>query len=106
MPKLYTIALWNGAKGEAFGFIYRKKIDSGVITLQSTWDIEIEPRVIWAWKRINLRLRIRKLPLICSTIRSHADAIQQLDLPRGVIDPVYLRQIQKETIGSIDYIQL
>lgn len=96
MPKLRIMALWNGAKGEACGFIYRKKSDSAVITLQSTWDIKLEPRVVHAWKSVASRLRIRKQPLSGSAIRSHGDAIQQLGLPREVIDPVSLWQIRKE----------
>lgn len=99
MPELRIMALWDGARGEVCGFIYRKDGDSSIITLQSTWDIKLEPRVIQAWERITSNLRIRKQPLSSSTIRFHGDAIQQLDLPHEVIDPVSLRQIRKEGIG-------
>lgn len=104
MPELRIMALWNGAGGEACGFIYPKEGGSAIITLKRTWDIKLEPPVIQAWERIISNLRIKKQFLSSSTIRSDGDAIQQLDLPHEVIDSVSLRQIRKVGIGRRSFL--
>lgn len=104
MPKLHTMALWNGGKEEACGFVYRRKGNSAYITLLSTWDMKLEPRVAQVWERTasqygSCTLRIAEKWLSSSGIRSHGDAIHQLDLPDGVIDPMSLLQIRREEIS-------
>lgn len=99
MPKLQTMALWNGAKREACAFQYRRK--DGTITWRGTWDIRLElcGGVLDDWTKVGSRYAGRellvKVELIQCEIRSHGDAIHHLNLPR-VIDPVSMRQIQKE----------
>ena len=99
MPKLRTFALWNGAKGEACAFIYRRERDFATITVKSTWYMELDPRVIQAWREVTSDLRISTQLLSRSAVSSHGDAIQLLNLPCEVINPISSRQIRKEGIG-------
>ncbi|KAK4142666.1 uncharacterized protein C8A04DRAFT_38061 [Dichotomopilus funicola] len=78
MPKLQTMVLWNGGKGEACAFIYRRDIEKPSIIWRSTWVMNLGE------------------PLCRCIIGSHGDAISQLGLPHEVIDPVSLWQIRKE----------
>ncbi|KAF4463384.1 F-box domain-containing [Fusarium albosuccineum] len=98
MPELQTMALWNGAKGEACAFTYRR--GDGSITWRGTWDMKLEPCVIEAWRRVVYQYSRQafraKSEIIGSRILSHGDAIHHLDLPAGVIDPVSLWQIREE----------
>ncbi|KAE8325960.1 hypothetical protein BDV39DRAFT_206347 [Aspergillus sergii] len=102
MPRLQTMALWNGGKREACGFLFRKGRNNPTITLRSTWDMNLEHRTIKVWRRVaspnGLRIEIRMLR--GDIINSHGDAIYHLGLPHGVIDPVSLRQIRKEGLSG------
>ncbi|KAL1882517.1 hypothetical protein Plec18167_002933 [Paecilomyces lecythidis] len=98
MPRLDTMALWNYQKGEACVFTYHK----GSIIWRGTWDMELEPRVIEAWRRFTTRhtsyeFSVKTELLPCDIANSHGDAIYHLKLPREVIDPVSLWQIRRET---------
>lgn len=101
MPRLHTMALWNGGKEEACAFIYCKGCHNPSITWRGTWDLKLEPRVIQAWEMVASKytsgeLRVEKQPLYCGVVNSHGDTIHHLDLPPGVIDPVSLWQIRRE----------
>lgn len=101
MPKLHTMALWNGGKGEAYAFIYRRDFEKPSIIWRSTWVVNLEPSVIQAWERVASKytpysLRFESEPLCCGIIGSHGDAIYQLGLPREVVNPISLWQIRKE----------
>ncbi|OIW32387.1 hypothetical protein CONLIGDRAFT_678788 [Coniochaeta ligniaria NRRL 30616] len=101
MPKLCTMALWNGGKGEACAFIHRHDIERPSIIWRGTWDLDLEPRAVQAWERVASEytpksLRFQSQALCGSVIGSHGDAIHLLDLPRGVVDPVSLWQIRRE----------
>lgn len=99
MPKLRTLLLWNAEKGEACAFIYRRERDFATITVKSTWVMELDPRVIQAWRTVTSDLRINMQLLSRSEVSFHGDAIQLLDLPCEVIDTISSRQIRKEGIG-------
>ena len=95
------MAIWNGGKGEACAFLCQKKDNCASITWFGTWDLELRPCVVEAWERLateftRSNIRVEKQRLRDDVISSHGDAIYQLDLPCGVIDPVSLWQIQKE----------
>jgi hypothetical protein len=64
---------------------------------QSAWKMHIQPCVIEAWE---LALKDTLIPreefLEPKLIRSHGDAIAQLDLPDGIVDPISLEQIRDE----------
>ncbi|KAI3328998.1 hypothetical protein HD806DRAFT_481340 [Xylariaceae sp. AK1471] len=101
MPRLHTMAIWNGGKGEACAFIYRKKNSGSSITWRSTWDLELGPSIVEAWEKVatestQSRFWVEKHQLRGDSITSHGDAICQLDLPYGVIDPASLWQIRRE----------
>ncbi|KAK1772839.1 hypothetical protein QBC33DRAFT_31227 [Phialemonium atrogriseum] len=104
MPKLHTMALWNGGKGQACAFIYRRDFGKTSIVWRGTWEMNLEPRVIRAWERVvstleyttSYSLRVESQPLCPGIIGSHGDAIHQLDLPIGVVDPTSLWQIRRE----------
>ncbi|OGM47451.1 hypothetical protein ABOM_002608 [Aspergillus bombycis] len=101
MPRLQTMALWNGGRRKACGFIFRKGPNNPSITVRSTWDMKLQHRTIHIWKRVASpnELRIEKEMLRSDIIKSHGDAICHLGLPHGVIDPVSLRQIHQEGIS-------
>lgn len=95
----YVLWHYGTGPGEKPADSYIAEGESAIITLQSTWDIKLEPRVIQDWESITSYFRIRKQPLSSSTIRSHGDVIQQLGLPHEMIDPVSLQQTRKEGMG-------
>lgn len=101
MPRLQTMALWNGGKRDACGFMFRKGRNNPTITLRSTWDINLQHKTIKVWRRVaslnGLRIEMRMLR--GDIINSHGDAIYHLGLNHEVIDPVSLWQIRKEGIG-------
>jgi hypothetical protein len=101
MPRLHIMALWNCGKGEAYIFIYRKECNNPLVIWRGTWDVRLEPRVIQAWGRVASKyspyeLRVEKQPLRCGIISPHGEVMHQLNLPRGVLDPVSLWQIRRE----------
>ncbi|KAH6665695.1 hypothetical protein B0J14DRAFT_210286 [Halenospora varia] len=104
MPKLQFMAVCNCGEGDACVFIYRKECNSSSIIWRGIWDLKLEPRVIQAWQEVAIKytpyeLRVKKEQLRGGTVTSHGEAIHQLDLPRGVLDPVSLCQIRREGKG-------
>ncbi|KAM0426340.1 hypothetical protein ACHAPT_008381 [Fusarium lateritium] len=100
MPELQTMALWNGAKGEACAFTFRREDSS--ITWKGTWEMELEKKVVDAWRQViheDNREPFRiKYEEIYDEIFSHGDAIHYFGVPAGVIDPVSLWQIRHEHV--------
>lgn len=101
MPKLRTLALWNGTRGMAAAFTYRVHRDYATITWRGTWNHEFSLPVIEAWQSVastlhSVELRIEKQLIGQDVIRSHGDAIYHLDLPCRVVEPASLWQIRKE----------
>jgi hypothetical protein len=100
MPKLRTLAIWNGREGNACAFIYHTDQTSAHITWRSTWEMHLSPRVVEVWERVALesrscRLRVTKQQ-VQGVIGSHGDAIHRLSLPCPVVDPESLWQIRRE----------
>ena len=102
MPKLRTIVLWNGSKGNASAFSYQAGPDRTCITWRGTWDHDFSPGVVATWQRVasklypwprELETRTQKID---SEILSHGDAIQFLDLPCRVVEPASSWQIRSE----------
>ncbi|KAK2736570.1 hypothetical protein CKAH01_07770 [Colletotrichum kahawae] len=105
MPNLHTMVIWNGRKGEAFKFFYRAKSSHTCIGWRGTWDLKLDTKVIRNWQRVADKhtrhdLRVSPEPLILDSIGSHADAIDLLDLPSGVVHPVSLLQMRREAETS------
>ncbi|CAG9972365.1 unnamed protein product [Clonostachys byssicola] len=103
MPKLETMNIWSGLKGEACAFMYRQNDSS--ITWRGTWEFEFSRDIIQRWKKVVARfareeLQVR-LQLLDCEILSHGDAIHHLSLD-CVIDPVSLLQIRGESEQSFD----
>ncbi|KAL7795950.1 hypothetical protein V8C37DRAFT_408451 [Trichoderma ceciliae] len=102
MPKLHTMLLWHGRKGEACAFIYRKGNGNPPITWRATWDLDLclKADVVEAWEKVALKFASAELHInqqrVQKDIASHGDAIYYLDLPCRVIDPVSLWQIRRE----------
>ncbi|KAF5008200.1 hypothetical protein FDECE_5533 [Fusarium decemcellulare] len=97
MPKLETMTLWNGAKGEACSFTWCRQGAS--ISWRGTWDLKLEPSVLTAWKVVAYEYARHEFTvnkeLLTHKIGSHGDAIQYLGL-QSVVDDTSLRQIRKE----------
>ncbi|KAI8956176.1 hypothetical protein F4801DRAFT_525706 [Xylaria longipes] len=103
MPELHTFVLWNGGKAHACAFIYRVGRDSASVTWRGTWRLELSPLVVKSWQLVASKLPCSefselqmKQEYIQGPIKSHGDAIYQLELPCQVIDPASLWQIRRE----------
>ncbi|KAK0726416.1 hypothetical protein B0T21DRAFT_293514 [Apiosordaria backusii] len=101
MPKLHTLVLWNGQRGNACAFIYQAHSDHASITWRGTWDVDFDPAMVDVWRRVAFEghsrhaLQVRKRT-VKNVIESHGDAICHLKLPCQVVTPTSLWQIRKE----------
>ncbi|MBE3048269.1 hypothetical protein IMZ48_38350 [Candidatus Bathyarchaeota archaeon] len=103
MPKLRTLQIWNGTKGNACAFIYhwgKGGAGGAYITWRGTWDLELSPPLVEVWQRVALDsgasgLRVDK-QRVEGIIGSHGEAIYRLDLPSRVVTPASLWQIRRE----------
>ena len=116
LPALESMELWNGKEGLACVFQYQDLAPSSSssstgpprITWRATWDVELEPRVVEAWKKVVVykrgpcaQLQVVKDVLDVSAaaaIKSHGDAICHLHLANDVLHPVSLSQIRRENM--------
>jgi hypothetical protein len=101
MPRLQTLVLWNGTKGDACAFIYQcTDRDGAHVTWRGTWDLELSPRVVEVWERVALESHSCALRVgeqrVEAVIGSHGDAIHHLRLPCRVVAPASLWQIRRE----------
>ena len=94
MPRLRTLVLWNGVKGNACAFIYHTDRDRAYVTWRGTWDLELSPRVVRIWRGV--ALESRSCALQVSKQQVHGDAIYRLGLPCQVVAPASLWQIRRE----------
>ncbi|KAI5464229.1 hypothetical protein BGZ63DRAFT_439371 [Mariannaea sp. PMI_226] len=82
MPKLETLTLWNGAKGEACSFTWCRQDAS--LSWRGTWDFTLEPWVLKAWKTVAYQYARHEFTVnrevLTQNIGSHGDAIQYLGL--------------------------
>jgi hypothetical protein len=100
MPRLHTMTLWNGRKENACAFIYQTENGCSSITWRGTWDLELEPHVVEVWQEVaskfhSTHLRVNQQQMQ-DYIGCHGDAIQSLELPYRVVDPISLWQIRSE----------
>lgn len=100
MPKLRTMVLWNGARGNACAFIFRAEKGCDSITWRSKWDLGINRKVKEGWEQVASKVHSCPLRVIKERIHgqvaSHGDAIHLLDLPCQVVEPASLWQIRRE----------
>ncbi|EEY21545.1 conserved hypothetical protein [Verticillium alfalfae VaMs.102] len=100
MPKLRTLVLWNGARGNACAFIFQAKHGCAFLTWRGTWDHEISRRVEEGWEQAASRIHscsvTTKKERIRGQVSSHGDAIHLLNLPCQVVEPASLWQIRRE----------
>lgn len=103
MPRLRRMTLWNGRRQHAFSFSYEVTQNETSVKVRGTWGWGLQPRVLHGWKYLawtNTRnmLTLYEYPRIDpNLIKSHAVAIRVLELPRSIVHPVSLKQIEKET---------
>ncbi|KAK0659485.1 hypothetical protein QBC41DRAFT_237256 [Cercophora samala] len=104
MPKLRSMAIWNGGKGNACAFIYRTEGLCASISWSGTWDMDLSGDVVAVWRRVAYEgplrhvLQVKKVK-VEAVIESHGDAIHYLELPCQVATPESVWQIRRE--GSI-----
>lgn len=101
MPKLQTMEIWNGEKGNACVFRYMIADGFPILTWRSVWDLRLESRVVGIWESVSLEhsgqpLCVDAPQVPKGTIRSHAFAIDQLLLKQQILRPISLYQIRKE----------
>ncbi|KAF5589861.1 hypothetical protein FPANT_6194 [Fusarium pseudoanthophilum] len=103
MPRLETLEIWNGRKGLAALFQYRRIRGSrhGRILWRGTWKYHITTSVLQAWEAVGhlhtgWRLDVVQEQVDEAAIQSHGDALQHLMLSGQAIRSVSLQQIQRE----------
>ena len=104
MPRLSALEIWTCAPDSAMVFKHQKETvwRSPELTWRATWAFVLRPLVLQAWDSFALQRNGQRhivhegLLLSRAGIKTHADAIKQLELARSVISPVSLRQIQLE----------
>jgi hypothetical protein len=101
MPKLRTLVLWNGGKGNACAIIFHVDGHHASVTWRGTWDMGLSRRLVEEWERVASErqlcvLRVSK-EQVCDAIGSHGDAIHHLGSPVQVVTPISLWQIRRET---------
>jgi hypothetical protein len=64
MPRLHTMVLWNGRRGNACAFVYHHQ-DRGhpQIVWRSTWDLELTHTVVEAWQTVASQVRPSELEI-------------------------------------------
>lgn len=103
MPLLRRMTLWNGRRENACSFSYEVTQNETSIRVRGTWDWKVQRGVLDPWKHlawVNTRnmLTLYEYPKIDpDLIKSHAVAIRVLELPRSIVHPVSLKQIERET---------
>ena len=96
MPRLHTLVLWNGTRGNACAFVYHRHRDRGrpYIAWRSTWHLELTDEVVEAWQTVASQVSLSELVIkkqdIQGEIGSHGDAIHCLALPCPVVAPASL----------------
>ena len=103
MPKLERMEIWNGTKRNACVFRYQATRDSTSIEWCGTWNQHLSYEVVEVWKQVaqtntSNHLSVQETRIWDeNTITSHAVAIRKLELSDGVVHPVSLEQIRRET---------
>lgn len=103
MPKLTRMEIWNGRKRIAGVFRYLATSASTSIEWCGTWDLQLGTNVVEVWIKVAQTntehiLSVRKARVVDGdVITSHAIAIMKLELADGVVYPVSLEQIRRET---------
>ncbi len=110
MPRLHTLVLWNGRRGNGCAFVYHHQ-DRGRphIAWRSTWDLELTHAVVEAWQTVASQVRPSELSIekqyIQGWVDSHGDAIHRLASPCLVVAPASLWQMRREgTYRAIWYL--
>jgi hypothetical protein len=103
MPRLQTLVLWNGRRGNACAFAYHHQHQGRGrphIAWRSTWDLELTHTVVEAWQTVASQARPSELGIekqdIPGGVDSHGDAIHHLALPCPVVAPASLWQMRRE----------
>lgn len=99
MPRLETMVLWNGGRGQACAFMYNsstKTTKNAALVWRGTWALQLRPDVIESWQKIAWGGLSVKYERVTGVVDSHGDAIYNLQLPDGVVDPRLLWQIRRE----------
>lgn len=101
MPKLRVMEIWNG-KNDSHGCLFRYCTDdtSSTITWKSSWDMELESRVIDCWTKTayqNTRYEnvgIVYEPLPMDGTHFPASVLRHLQLKDKIVHPVSFSQIE------------
>lgn len=102
MPKLGTMEIWHG-RGNVHGCIFRfcTNDSSSTITWYSTFQIELEDRVIDSWTKTihqntrheNLGIKFEVMPM--DAMQFPASVLRHLKLKDIVVCPISFRQLQR-----------
>lgn len=99
MPKLETLVLWSREQGATCAFIYTRNEHYAQVVWRGTWDLDISHEALQAWEAVaalySFELRVGH-ERIQEVIRSCGDAIDHLNLPCQIIQPMSLWQMRVE----------
>jgi hypothetical protein len=119
LPALTLLEVWNGGRGIACVFRYQAassashpnkdqpQPSSASITWRASWDVQLEDRVIKAWREAACKHHPCTLRVVeevgdnarFPAIRSHGDAIRELGFSHDVVHPTSLSQILWENMS-------
>ncbi|KAH7004388.1 hypothetical protein EDB82DRAFT_550765 [Fusarium venenatum] len=99
MPKLETMVLWNGGRGNSCAFIYTRNKYYARVLWRGTWVMDICQEALEVWEAVvalySLELKIGH-ERIQEIINSYGDAIHHINLPCEIIPPTSLWQMRIE----------
>lgn len=101
MPCLHVMTLWNSVQSKACKFIYCAESGSTSVIWKGIWNLHMEPSMIHDWQKVaqkytRYNLQIIHEPEILVQVESHSHAVELLEFPAEVIDPISLWQMRKE----------
>lgn len=102
MPRLRAMEIWNGRHQVVSILRYRFDNYYPALTMKSSWDLRLEPRVLEAWQGVatsccNRKLQVDEGRLAASDIGCHGDVVEHPLLTQDEPHPVSLKQIRIET---------
>lgn len=105
MPQLQTMEIWNAGEGSACVFRYQAVDMRAMVTLLSTWAVDLPRRVVEAWEKVARKRFDDFCPLLVSVERlpkeevfeTRHSLIGHLELKGLIVQPVSLCQVRYDT---------
>ncbi|KAH6854041.1 hypothetical protein B0I37DRAFT_441106 [Chaetomium sp. MPI-CAGE-AT-0009] len=90
MPKLHTLVLWNGRRGNACAFVYHHQDRSRpYIAWRSTWDLELTHAVVEEWQTVASQVRPSELGIEKQPVLRSGRVVSLSDATRRALAAAY-----------------